>query len=203
MDKIFPLFIVLIPFVLYFFVILKRKYKFKKVALLLGAKYINEGFFKNERIEGDDFVVSTVKVGGGRSSSFFTRISLKCLDIKDNLLLKTSFFEKFPDWKYAKTLGKSEERVFITTVLLDRYIEVNDEQKKLLVEVFSKSECNKENIFRELKANKIDQVIISPGGLEIRFRGVMQNGERMRRTIELLRTICNSFVSCASLFKEF
>jgi hypothetical protein len=95
-----------------------RKWKYRKIANELGAQYQSQGWFNSGKIDGAinqrTYTVETVD----RGRATWTTVRMQCASKGIPLHIHGHFFNPFPNWKYAFTLGDRTERVFFTHLTL-------------------------------------------------------------------------------------
>ena len=96
-----------------------RKRKYRRIANALGAQYQAQGWFNSGKIAGAinqrTYTVETVDRGRGGT---WTTVRMQCANKGIALHIHGHFFNPFPNWKYAFTLGDRTERVFFTHLTL-------------------------------------------------------------------------------------
>jgi len=96
-----------------------RRWKYRQIARELGAEYQSQGLFNSGKIAGainrKKYTVETVD--GGRGGTW-TTVRMQCVNKGIPLHIQGRFFNPFPDWNYAFTLGDRTERVFFTHLTL-------------------------------------------------------------------------------------
>src|SRR5215469_2023735 len=96
-----------------------RKRKYRQIANELGAQYQSQGLFNSGKISGaiNQRTYAVETVDGGRGGTW-TRVKMQCVNKGIPLHINGHFFNPFPNWKYAFTLGDRTERVFFTHLTL-------------------------------------------------------------------------------------
>jgi hypothetical protein len=96
-----------------------RRRKYRQIANELGAQYQSQGLFNSGKIAGAinqrGYTVETVDRGRGGT---WTTVRMQCVNKGIPLHIHGHFFNPFPNWKYAFTLGDRTERVFFTHITL-------------------------------------------------------------------------------------
>lgn len=96
-----------------------RRRKYRQIANELGAEYQTKGLFNSGKIAGAinqrRYTVETVDRGRGGT---WTTVRMQCANKGIPLHIHGHFFNPFPNWKYAFTLGDRTERVFFTHITL-------------------------------------------------------------------------------------
>ena len=96
-----------------------RRRKYRQIANELGAQYQSQGLFNSGKIAGAinqrTYIVETVDRGRGGT---WTTVRMQCVNKGIPLHIHGHFFNPFPNWKYAFTLGDRTERVFFTHITL-------------------------------------------------------------------------------------
>jgi hypothetical protein len=96
-----------------------RRRKYRQIANELGAQYQSQGLFNSGKIAGAinqrRYTVETVDRGRGGT---WTTVRMQCANKGIPLHIHGHFFNPFPNWKYAFTLGDRTERVFFTHITL-------------------------------------------------------------------------------------
>jgi len=96
-----------------------RRWKYRQIARELGAEYQSQGLFNSGKIAGainrKKYTVETVD--GGRGGTW-TTVRMQCVNKGIPLHIHGHFFNPFPNWNYAFTLGDRTERVFFTHLTL-------------------------------------------------------------------------------------
>jgi hypothetical protein len=176
--------------IFYFFLIQRRKTKYKSIARYPGGDHLQESIFKTGKIVGirnnKKYTIEPIEVGDRSAETHFrTFLSIDCKNEGMLLLLKVDFFKNFPDWKNLyKLKEKKEDKDFIGKLLSQNYkynsygrideYEFNDAQKKLIVKLFSNHDFDSNEIFKSLKKSltfpsliqiERDRVYLDIGGL--------------------------------------
>ena len=96
-----------------------RKRKYRRIASDLVAEYQSQGLFKSGTISGaiNQRTYRIETVDGGRGGTW-TTVRMQCANKGIPLHIHGHFFNPFPNWKYAFTLGDRTERVFFTHLTL-------------------------------------------------------------------------------------
>src|SRR5215472_1180103 len=96
-----------------------RRRKYRHIANELGAQYQSQGLFNSGRIAGainqKTYIVETEDRG---RAGTWTTVRMQCVNKGIPLHIHGHFFNPFPNWKYAFTLGDRTERVFFTHLTL-------------------------------------------------------------------------------------
>src|SRR5215470_11872073 len=96
-----------------------RRWKYRQLARELGAEYQSQGLFNSGKIAGainrKKYTVETVD--GGRGGTW-TTVRMQCVNKGIPLHIHGHFFNPFPNWNYAFTVGDRTERVFFTHLTL-------------------------------------------------------------------------------------
>lgn len=96
-----------------------RQRKYRQVADQLGAQYHSQGLFRSGTITGisnqKNYTVSTVDRG---RAGTWTTVTMQCVNKGIPISVHGHFFNPFPNWKYAFTLGERTERVFFAHLTL-------------------------------------------------------------------------------------
>jgi hypothetical protein len=96
-----------------------RRRKYRQIANELGAQYQSQGLFNSGKIAGAinrrRYAVETVDRG---RAGTWTTVRMQCVNRGIPLHIHGHFFNPFPNWKYAFTLGDRTERVFFTHITL-------------------------------------------------------------------------------------
>jgi hypothetical protein len=96
-----------------------RRWKYQQIANELGAEYQAQGLFNSGKIVGaiNQRTYRVETVDRGRAGTW-TTLRMQCANKGIPLHLHGHFFNPFPNWKYAFTLGDRTERVFFTHITL-------------------------------------------------------------------------------------
>jgi len=174
---------------IYYVVFALRKSRFRSTAQRLLAHYDPIGFFSSGKIVGDGYSIEIKKQGTGKYSSLFTLVVADVLPpVNEKYLLKSEFFEKFPDWHFAKVMGPTKERAFFVMLDSQRYVELTPEQKKVLSQWFSRSKIRTSEIFNGLKENKVREVTLSEDSVRVRLAGAVTSYDRLYPLVTLLKS---------------
>src|ERR1700693_2245663 len=96
-----------------------RRRKCQQIANELGAEYQSQGLFNSGKIAGainqGRYTVETVDRG---RAGTWTTVRMQCVNKGIPLHIHGRFFNPFPNWKYAFTVGDRTERVFFTHITL-------------------------------------------------------------------------------------
>ncbi len=96
-----------------------RRRKYQQISNELGAQYQSQGLFNSGKIAGAihqrRYTVETVDRGRGGT---WTTVRMQCVNKGIPLHIHGRFFNPFPNWKYAFTVGDRTERVFFTHITL-------------------------------------------------------------------------------------
>ena len=107
---------------LYVLMIQSRKATYRMMAQALRADYVSQGAFKTGKItgtmQGRTFTVEPFTAGGGKGSTFWTRIFMDCANTGIPLTIRGDFFKGFPNWKAVSTRGERKMRVFLWQITL-------------------------------------------------------------------------------------
>ncbi len=171
---------------LYVLMIRSRKSTYRKMAQALKADYVSQGAFKTGKITGTThrrtFTVEPFTTGGGGSSTFWTRISIGCVNTGIPLAVRADFFKAFPNWKAVSTRGERKERVFfwhitLKTVLLD------DKYKDQVLRAFQGIETTTHDHVRK------GDFELAESTLTFTTRGIIKNSATIQNVLEVLNTI--------------
>lgn len=96
-----------------------RRRKYRQIANALGAQFQAQGLFNSGKIAGSinqrPYTVETEDRG---RAGAWTTVRMRCVNKGIPLHIHGHFFNPFPNWKYAFTLGDRTERVFFTHLTL-------------------------------------------------------------------------------------
>jgi len=96
-----------------------RRRKYRQIANELGAQFQSQGLFNSGKIAGAfnqrRYAVETVDRG---RAGTWTTVKMQCANKGIPLHIHGHFFNPFPNWRYAFTLGDRTERVFFTHITL-------------------------------------------------------------------------------------
>ena len=96
-----------------------RKRKYRQIANELGAQYQSQGLFNSGKIAGAiNQRTYTVETEDRGRAGTWTTLRTQCMNKGIPLHIHGRFFNPFPNWKYAFTLGDRTERVFFTHITL-------------------------------------------------------------------------------------
>ena len=96
-----------------------RRRKYRQIANDLGAQYQSQGWFNSGTIAGTiDQRPYTVETEDRGRAGAWTTVRMRCMNKGIPLHIHGHFFNPFPNWKYAFTLGDRMERVFFTHLTL-------------------------------------------------------------------------------------
>jgi len=96
-----------------------RRRNYRQIANELGAQYQSQGLFNSGKIAGaiNQRTYGVETVDRGRAGTWST-VKMRCVNKGIPLHIHGNFFNPFPNWKYAFTLGDRTERVFFTHLTL-------------------------------------------------------------------------------------
>jgi len=174
--------IILCILALYAGVMWFRRCRFKALAPKLRGKHVPGKWLASGKLIGERFEIEARK--GFKSLRTYVTVSVK--ETPGNWLIKADFFSKFPDWKHAKILGRVSERVFVTTVEVDRYVEPTSEQKEPLLRWFGSS-IDSQRVRRMLANAKAREITLAGTSATLSFGGVVIDSEKLIASIEALR----------------
>lgn len=160
----------------YFFLVQRRKIKYKAISRYIEGEYIKESIFKTGKIigvrNGKKYTIEPIEVGDRSAETHFrTFFSIECKNEGILLLIKVDFFKNFPDWRNIFNLKeKKEEQDFIGKLLnknykhnsygrIDKY-NFNEVQKKLIEALFKNLSLDSNKIFKNLKKRLTFQSLI-------------------------------------------
>ena len=96
-----------------------RRRKYRQIASGLGAQYQSQGLFNSGKIAGAiNQRTYTVETEDRGRAGTWTTLRTQCMNKGIPLHIHGRFFNPFPNWKYAFTLGDRTERVFFTHLTL-------------------------------------------------------------------------------------
>ena len=96
-----------------------RRHKYRQIANELGAQYRSRGLFNSGKIAGTiNQRAYTVETEDRGRAGALTTVRMQCVNRGIPLHIHGRFFNPFPNWKYAFTLGDRTERVFFTHLTL-------------------------------------------------------------------------------------
>lgn len=173
----------------YYFVIMAgRKNAYKKVADELRASYISQGFFSIGKIVGTiqdkEYVIQNHTTGGSGKSTFWTAISLRCDNQGIPLVILQSFFTGYPNWKAIFTKGKSEMRVFFTSIKSENADVPLDEKYHEPVHYRLQEVSRMYN--DDLKKGDIE---ITKTSVDFTVCGLVKDSEKIKKVLGLLHSI--------------
>lgn len=174
--------------VLYLFLIQHRKSQYRKIANELKADYISQGFFMTGKISGitngKKFTIENIKTSSGKSSTFWTHISMDCQNKGIPLFVRNDFFKNFPNWKAAFTVGERKERVFFTHIdIKNAFIPLEEKYQFRVLSVFQgiKSTYNE-----HIKKGNFN---ISESLITYKVHGIIKNLDRIKRVLDVLNRV--------------
>jgi len=191
----------------YFFLIQRRKIKYKSIARYLGDEYLKESIFKTGKIVGirdnKRYTIEPIEVGDRSAETHFrTFFSIECKNEGMLLLLKADFFKNFPEWENLyKLKEKKEEKDFIGKLLnknykhnsygrIDEY-EFNEAQKNLILKLFSNQDFDSNEIFKNLKKRFTFQSLIQieRDNICLDIGGLLLDKRKFKEHINLLKQL--------------
>jgi len=96
-----------------------RMHKYRQIANELGAQYRSRGLFNSGKIAGTiNQRAYTVETEDRGRAGALTTVRMQCVNRGIPLHIHGRFFNPFPNWKYAFTLGDRTERMFFTHLTL-------------------------------------------------------------------------------------
>ena len=96
-----------------------RRRRYRQIASGLRAQYQSRGLFNSGKIAGAiNQRTYTVETEDRGRAGTWTTIRTRCMNKGIPLHIHGHFFNPFPNWKYAFTLGDRTERVFFTHLKL-------------------------------------------------------------------------------------
>jgi len=176
-------------FIFYGLVALRRKAKLRSLAIELGGTFLDKGLFAPGKITGNDFSLDVHCVGMGRYRRYRTTLKVSAPQAPSTYLLKTSFFENYPDWKHVKVLGTASERAFITTITFPRYLELSPDQREILLAWLGRASVDFMEVYQTLKKNRIKEITLSEASVTTTFKGIVFNVDLLRGPLNALRRL--------------
>src|SRR5688572_10675908 len=85
-----------------------RRMRFRRLAAALEGSFMRTGLLRY-KVVGRDFSIEPRRVGRG----YRTFVNGSVPEAPGTYLLKTRFFDRFPDWDHAMVLGMKSERAFV------------------------------------------------------------------------------------------
>lgn len=171
---------------LYVLRIQSRKATYRKMAGALNADYESQGAFKTGKItgttQGRTFTVEPFTTGGGRSSTFWTRISIDCANTGIPLAVRADFFKAFPNWKAVSTRGERKVRVFAWHITL-KTVSLDDRYKDQVLRAFQGIETT----IRDHVGN--GDFDLAETTLTFTKHGIMKNSATIQKVLEVLTII--------------
>ena len=186
-PQVFVAAVVLVVLAFYGAVVLLRRRRFRTLGERLGAKWIPKGAFSPGTVAGRDFTIEArVRGGGGRS--FYTNVRVSVPGAPGSFVLRTEFFESFPDWRFAKTRGTRTAGASGVALSVAPYSDADPEERRALSEWLSRGgAANARTVHQTLKALRIRELWVDLGSIEVSVPGVVSDFDRLHRTIALLR----------------
>jgi len=191
----------------YFFLIQRRKIKYKEISRYIGGEYIKENIFKTGKIigikNGKKYAIEPIEVGDRAAETHFrTFFSIECKNEGILLLIKADFFKKFPDWKNIyKLKEKKEEKDFIGKFLnknyknnsygrIDKY-SFDEMQKSLIKSLFCDQEIGFNKIFKNFKKRLAfpSLIQIERNKIYLDIGGLLLDKRKIRENIDLLEQL--------------
>ncbi len=177
--------------VLYFFLIQHRKSQYRKIANELKADYISQGFFMTGKISGitngKKFTIETIKTSSGKSSTFWTHISMDCQNKGIPLFIRKDFFKNFPNWKAAFTRGERKERVFFTHIdIKNASVALEEKYQFRVLSVFQGIEPTYNKHIKKGNFN------ISESLISYKVNGIMKNPDRIKKVLDVLNRVAQN-----------
>ena len=171
---------------LYLLIVQSRRATYRKMAQALKATYVSQGAFKAGKItgttQGRNFTVKPFASGGGQSSTFWTRISIDCVNTGIPLTVRADFFKPFPNWKAVSTLGERKMRVFLWHITLKTVLLADKYKDQVL------------RAFQGIETTIRDHVLkgdfeLAESTLTFTTRGIIKNSDTIQKVLEMLNTI--------------
>ena len=100
-------------------------------------------------------------------------------------LLCPRFFEGFPDWEFARVPALRNERVFAWQLTLPGYAQPSAEQRQSLLRWLPRT-LDARSMRSSLEAARIHEIQVVEGRVSTSLRGLVLDGQRLRRTLEAL-----------------
>ena len=177
--------------VLYFFLIQYRKSQYRKLAKELRADYAPQGIFGNGKISGitngKKFTLENIQTSSGKSSTFWTHISIDCQNKGILLYVRNDFFKNFPNWKAAFTVGKRKERVFFTHIdIKNAFLPLKERYQPQALNIL---EGIKSTYNERIKKGNFD---ISKSLVTYKVHGIMKNIDKIKRVLDVLSRIAQN-----------
>lgn len=171
-----------------FFLIKHRDSRYKKIAEELKADYISQGFFKTGKISGiangKKFTIENIKTSSGRSSTFWTHISIDCQNKGIPLFIRNDFFKNFPNWKAAFTVGERKERVFFTHITIkNAFVPLEEKYYFRVLSIFQGIKFIYNKHIRKGNFN------ISKTVITYKVHGIMKNLDKIKRVLDALNRV--------------
>ena len=171
---------------LYVLMIQSRKATYRKMAQAVEADYESQGAFKTGKItgttQGRTFTVEPFTTGGGGSSTFWTRISIDCVNAGIPLAVRADFFNAFPNWKAVSTRGERKVRVFVAHITL-KTVPLDDKYKDQVLRAFQGIETTiRDHVLK-------GDFELAESTLTFTTRGIIKNSDTIQKVLEMLNTI--------------
>lgn len=172
-----------LPFVLFALLCRARRARFRALADALHGAHVDAGPFVPGGIHGTDFEIEAAKSG----KAYRTELRVAAGRTPGTFVLQTEFFEGFPDWRCARVPGVRRERLFFWQVSLPGYVEPDEAQRAQLLRWLAPPPHA--DTLEALRSAKVREVRIDDGFVSASFSGIVTNLERLRRTLDALRSL--------------
>jgi hypothetical protein len=171
----------------YAIVVVVRKQRFRSLSSRLDAAYVHAGWFGAGKVVGDNFAIEARLTRGGRGRTYRTYVQVAVPRLPGTYLLRTEFFERFPDWRFATTPGHATARAFGATISFQGYVETNPEQRRALIDWLR--HCDVAQVQDSLKKLRIREIRLEQGHAIVTLPGAVTNAARIRAALNALFTL--------------
>src|SRR5262245_40542253 len=167
----------------YGLVVLARRARLRSAARALNGEYVDDGWSRPGRIEGDRFVIRISHV----RRSFLTHVDVQpSAQVPGSYLLDAGFFEGWPDWNHVKVPALVEQRAFVVNVRFPGYASPTQDQRDALWRWLTRGGKDRRLSRNLLSAARVTRIEVSHEGLSTSFRGLVTDPTRLRRTLDAL-----------------
>jgi hypothetical protein len=180
-------FIALIGSILSFYgiVVYFRRARLQKAATALDATYTAGSWGRPARIVGQHFKIEIARIG----KAFTTSVEVRTRSSPCRALFYPQFFEKYPDWEYARVLSPHEERLFVVRASILRYGVPTEKQKRVLWSWLNRGSAARHLSDDLLKKARIKRIVVGDDHVSTSFGGIVTNITRLRYTLAALEPL--------------
>lgn len=173
-----------LPFVAFAGIARLRRSRQRALAAALGAEHVDQGPFAPGVIRGEDFHIEVVRAG----KACRTRVRVAARSTPGIYWLKPGFFSGDPDWTQTRVPAVVVQRAFFWRVGVPGTAFPDEGQRDALLR-WIRPPALSTVYAASLAAARIHEIDVADGGVSVSFAGVVQDRERIERTLVALREL--------------